>query len=76
MMLDRSSGRVQSVLIVKSAGAHELDQSALNALKDWLFLPWKWNFVDVPITFGFDPGKLKFDSRHRNGISRTWNIGN
>jgi protein TonB len=52
-----SDGRVGQLVVKKSSGFPTLDQSALNAVKRWKFIPAKWMgkavsaWVDVPVKF-------------------------
>ena len=52
-----SDGRVGQLVVKKSSGFPTLDQSALDAVKRWKFIPAKWMgkavsaWVDVPVKF-------------------------
>ena len=53
----RSDGRVGQLVVKKSSGFPTLDQSALDAVRRWKFIPAKWMgkavsaWVDVPVKF-------------------------
>ena len=52
-----SDGRVGQLVVKKSSGYPTLDQSALDAVRRWKFIPAKWMgkavsaWVDVPVKF-------------------------
>ena len=53
----RSDGRVGQLVVKKSSGYLTLDQSALDAVRKWKFIPARWMgrpvsaWVDVPVKF-------------------------
>ncbi|MBA3961182.1 MAG: TonB family protein [Chthoniobacterales bacterium] len=56
LVLDLKTGRVTNMMILKSTGIRSLDQSALNALRQWRWKPGKWQEVDFPVSFGMASG--------------------
>jgi TonB family protein len=56
LTLDLKTGRVTNVSIVKSIGITTLNQSAVNALRQWRWKPGTWKEVDVPVSFGMAEG--------------------
>jgi TonB family protein len=49
--LDLKTGSVSKVAVIQSTGVPTLDDSAMKALRQWLWKPGKWKEVDVPIAF-------------------------
>jgi TonB family protein len=47
--LDLKTGSVNKVTVIQSTGVATLDDSAMKALRQWLWKPGKWKEVDVPI---------------------------
>src|SRR3954452_7450232 len=52
-----STGRVLAVRLVTSTGHHELDSSAIAALKQWRFKPGSNNYIVMPVSFTHDRGR-------------------
>jgi TonB family protein len=51
LSLDLHTGAVTQVRIVRSAGSATLDASAIEAFRQWKFIPEKWLEVDMPVEF-------------------------
>ena len=51
VILDLKTGSVSKVSVIQSTGVQTLDDSAMNALRQWVWKPGKWKEVDVPIAF-------------------------
>lgn len=51
LSLDRSTGGVTKVEVVKSTGFSGLDQSAIQAFRKWRWKPGKWKEIEIPFTF-------------------------
>jgi TonB family protein len=49
--LDVTTGCVNKVAMIQSTGTPALDESAMEALRQWQWKPGKWKEIDVPITF-------------------------
>ena len=49
--LDMTTGSVTKVAMIQSTGVAALDNSAMEALRQWQWKPGKWKEIDVPITF-------------------------
>jgi len=49
--LDMKTGSVSKVSVTHSTGVATLDDSAMKALRQWIWRPGKWKEVDVPIAF-------------------------
>jgi TonB family protein len=58
LSLDLHTGAVTKIRIVRSAGSTTLDASALEALREWKFIPEKWLEVDIPVEFVIPPRSL------------------
>src|SRR6266480_1343114 len=51
LTLDLKTGTVTKVQILQTTGFAALDQSAIEAFRQWRWKPGKWKQIDVPITF-------------------------
>jgi TonB family protein len=51
LTLDLSTGSVAKVAVIKSAGHPILDDSAIQAFRQWRWKPGRWKEIDIPITF-------------------------
>ena len=49
--LDLKTGSVTKVTVIQSTGVPALDDSAMTALRQWLWKPGKWKEINVPIAF-------------------------
>src|ERR1051326_6272123 len=49
--LDLKTGSVSNVRVLQSTGVPTLDDSAVKALRQWLWKPGKWKEIDVPVAF-------------------------
>jgi TonB family protein len=49
--LDLKTGLVTKVTVIQSTGVPILDDSAMKALRQWLWKPGKWKEINVPIAF-------------------------
>lgn len=49
--LDMKTGSVSKVSVTHSTGVATLDDSAMKALRQWIWRPEKWKEIDVPIAF-------------------------
>jgi TonB family protein len=47
--LDLKTGSVTKATVIQSTGVRTLDDSAMKALRQWLWKPGKWKEVDVPV---------------------------
>ena len=55
LTLDLSTGSVAKVAVIKSMGNPVLDNSALEAFRQWRWKPSKWKEIDVPVVFTMTP---------------------
>jgi len=51
LTLDLKTGSVSNVTVLKSTGHPELDRSAIDAFRRWLWKPGKWKEIEMPVTF-------------------------
>ena len=51
VMLDMKTGSVSKVSVTHSTGVATLDDSAMKALRQWIWRPGRWKEIDVPIAF-------------------------
>ena len=56
MILDMRTGAVAKVVVVKSTGFRNLDQSAIAAFRQWRWRAGRWKEIEMPITFRVVPG--------------------
>src|SRR5947207_2012979 len=49
--LDLKTGSVSRVTVIQSTEVSTLDDSAVNALRQWLWKPGKWKEIDVTVAF-------------------------
>src|SRR5215470_8153216 len=49
--LDLKTGSATKVTVIQSTGVPALDDSAMKALRQWLWKPGKWKEINVPIAF-------------------------
>jgi TonB family protein len=56
LTLDLKTGTVTKIQVLQSTRFAALDQSAIDALRQWRWRPGKWKEIDVPITFTMAPG--------------------
>ena len=49
--LDMKTGSVSKVSVTHSTEVATLDDSAMKALRQWIWRPGKWKEIDVPIAF-------------------------
>jgi TonB family protein len=56
LRLDLQSGSVITAELIKSTGFASLDQSALDAIRHWLWRSNRWKELDVAITFFIGSG--------------------
>jgi TonB family protein len=49
--VDAKSGTVTTVKIIESTGVPTLDESAMKAVRQWVWSPGKWKEIDIPIAF-------------------------
>ena len=52
LTVDANTGQITSVTVIKSTGHSELDQSAIEALKQWRFNAGAVSKVRLPVIFG------------------------
>jgi len=55
VQVDRASGRVVDVAVVKTTGSKLLDRSAVETLHHWVFRPNSVLSAKIPITFTYTP---------------------
>ena len=68
LTIDLKTGSVTNIDVVQSTGFPGLDESAINAFRDWRWKPGKWKEVDIPITFTFNyPTPALSGSTHGGG---------
>ena len=55
LTLDLSTGSVAKITVLKSMGNPILDNSALEAFRQWRWKPGKWKEIDIPVVFTMAP---------------------